>query len=96
MRIGDIGAAVGVFTGFKYVELSAVRGWTEHVPLEATDAQIAEIKAKLDRLGLGASALSGHTDLTTAEGVAGGKKAVDLCTRFGLPIVNTAIGGRGT
>jgi sugar phosphate isomerase/epimerase len=24
--------------GFKYVELSAVRGWTEHVPLEATDA----------------------------------------------------------
>jgi sugar phosphate isomerase/epimerase len=79
--------------GFKYVELSAVRGWTEHVPLEATDAQIAEIKAKLDRLGLGASALSGHTDLTTAEGVAGGKMAVDLCTRFGLSIMNTAIGG---
>jgi L-ribulose-5-phosphate 3-epimerase len=33
--------------GFKYVELSAVRGWTEHVPLEATAADIAEIKAKL-------------------------------------------------
>ncbi len=79
--------------GFKYVELSAVRGWTEHVLLEATETQIAEIKAKLDRLGLKASALSGHSDLTTAEGVVAGKKAVDLCQKLGLNIMNTAIGG---
>jgi sugar phosphate isomerase/epimerase len=52
--------------GLRYVELCAVRGWTEHVPLEATDAQITELKAKLDGLGLQASALSGHSDLTTA------------------------------
>jgi L-ribulose-5-phosphate 3-epimerase len=79
--------------GFKYVELSAVRGWTEHIPLEATEAQITDIKAKLDRLGLKPSALSGHSDLTTAGGVVDGKKAVDLCTKFGLSIMNTAIGG---
>jgi len=79
--------------GFKYVELSAVRGWTEHVPLEAGDAEIAEIKARLAYWGLTPSALSGHSDLTTAAGVADGKKAVDLCTRFGLTILNTAIGG---
>ncbi|GAB4527149.1 MAG: hypothetical protein Kow0063_02170 [Anaerolineae bacterium] len=79
--------------GFKYVELSAVRGWTEHVPLDASDAQIEELTAKLKRLGLKASALSGHSDLTTAEGVAVGKKAVDLCARLGLSIMNTAIGG---
>lgn len=79
--------------GFKYVELSAVRGWTEHVPLEASHAQIAEIKARLDRLGLKASALSGHSDLTTAAGVVDGKKAVDLCTKLGLSVMNTAIGG---
>lgn len=79
--------------GFKYVELSAVRGWTEHVPLDATDEQIAEIKAKLDKLGLKASVLSGHSDLTTADGVVVGKKAVDLCRKFGLAIMNTAIGG---
>jgi sugar phosphate isomerase/epimerase len=69
--------------GLRYVELCAVRGWTEHVPLEATDAQITEQ----------ASALSGHSDLTTAEGVVDGKKAVDLCTKLGLSIMNTAIGG---
>ena len=65
--------------GFKYVELSAVRGWTEHVPLEATAVDIAEIKAKLAHWGLTASALSGHSDLTTAAGLVDGKKAVDLC-----------------
>lgn len=79
--------------GFRYVELSAVRGWTEHIPLEATDSQMAEITAKMDQLGLRASALSGHSDLTTAEGVVAGKKAVDLCQKLGLTILNTAIGG---
>ena len=79
--------------GFKYVELSAVRGWTEHVPLEATDAQLAEIQAKLHRLGLKAASLSGHSDLTTADGVANGKKAVDLTQKLGLSIMCTAIGG---
>lgn len=79
--------------GFKYVELSAVAGWTEHVPLKATDAQVAEIKSKLERLGLKVSSLSGHSDLTTPEGVATGKKALDLCEKFGVSIMNTAIGG---
>lgn len=79
--------------GFKYVELSAVRGWTEHVPLEASDAELTEIQAKLHRLGLKASSLSGHSDLTTADGVAVGKKAVDLTQKLGLSIMCTAIGG---
>ena len=82
--------------GFGYVELSAVRGWTEHVPLEATDAQLAEIKEKMKRLGLQASSLSGHSDLTTAEGVVDGKKAVDLCQRLGLSILCTAVGGHAS
>ncbi len=79
--------------GFKYVELSAVGGWTEHVPLDATDAQLAEIQAKMEKLGLKASVLSGHSDLTTAEGVVVGKQAIDLCQRLGLTLMNTAIGG---
>lgn len=79
--------------GFKYVELSAVEGWTEHVPLDATDAQIAEIQQKMAALGLQPASLSGHSDLTTEHGLAVGKKAVDLCTKLGLTILNTAIGG---
>jgi L-ribulose-5-phosphate 3-epimerase len=70
-----------------------VEGWTEHVPLDATDAQIDEIKAKLNRLGLQIASLSGHSDLTTEHGVEVGKQAIDLCTRLGTSILVTAIGG---
>ena len=79
--------------GYKYVELSAVRGWTEHIPLEASETQLDEIKAKLDSAGLKVASLSGHSDLTTAAGVVDGKKAVDLTQKFGVTIMNTAIGG---
>ncbi len=79
--------------GFTYVELSAVRGWTEHVPLDGTEADYREIKAKLAHWGLKPSALSGHSDLTTKPGLIDGKKAVDLCVRFEIEILNTAIGG---
>ena len=82
--------------GFKYIELSAVRGWTEHVPLEFTAADIQEIKAKMEHWGLKPSSLSGHSDLTTPEGVVDGKKAVDLCEQFGLSILCTAVGGHAS
>jgi L-ribulose-5-phosphate 3-epimerase len=79
--------------GYRYVELSAVRGWTEHVPLEAADKDIREIRAKLAHWGLKPASLSGHSDLTTASGLVDGKKALDLCEKFELTIMNTAIGG---
>ncbi len=79
--------------GFKYVEMSAIRGWTEHVPLEATEAQIVTIKSSLDKAGLRISALAGHSDLTTPEGLVDGKKAVDLCPRLGVNLMTTAVGG---
>ena len=37
--------------------------------------------------------LSGHSDLTTADGLAHGIKAVEWAAEYGLPIVNTAVGG---
>ncbi|MER3487774.1 MAG: hypothetical protein C4307_03090, partial [Chloroflexota bacterium] len=48
--------------GFRYVELSAVPGWTEHVDL---DADPAELRRKLDHYGLAPASLSAHSDLTT-------------------------------
>jgi sugar phosphate isomerase/epimerase len=82
--------------GFKYIELSAVRGWTEHVPLEGSEADYREIKAKLAHWGLKPSALSGHSDLTTPGGLIDAMKAVDLCEKFELTILNTAIGGHAS
>lgn len=79
--------------GFRHVELSAVEGWTEHVPLEASDAKLQEVRAKLDEHGLTPTVLSGHSDLTTGHGLATGKKAANLCERLGLRTLITAIGG---
>jgi sugar phosphate isomerase/epimerase len=76
--------------GFTHVELSAVPGWTEHVDL---DGDPAEVRGLLDRYGLTPVSLSGHSDLTTAEGLEHGLKAVRWAADFGLPIVNTAVGG---
>jgi sugar phosphate isomerase/epimerase len=76
--------------GYAGVELSAVPGWTEHVVL---DDDPAELRAKLAHHGLTPVSLSGHSDLTTKEGLAHGVKAVRWAADYGLPIVNTAIGG---
>ena len=79
--------------GYKFVELSAVRGWTEHVPLEADAGALGAIHRMMNRLGLIPLSLSGHSDLTTKDGLKDGLKAVDLCERMGIEIMNTAIGG---
>lgn len=79
--------------GFKFVELSSVKGWTEHVPLDADGVTLGQIQRMLNRLGLIPVSLSGHSDLTTAVGLEDGKKAVDLCQRLGIDIMNTAVGG---
>ena len=79
--------------GFKFVELSAVGGWTEHVPLDADGVALGKIQRLLNKLGLIPVSLSGHSDLTTQDGLAKGMQAVDLCQRLGIDIMNTAVGG---
>ena len=79
--------------GYRYVELSAVRGWTEHVPLDADAKTLGKIQRMMNTLGLVSLSLSGHSDLTTKAGLEDGLLALDLCERMGIGIMNTAIGG---
>src|SRR2546421_171995 len=76
--------------GFVHVELSAVPGWTEHVSL---DDDPAAVRRRLEGHGLTAVSLSGHSDLTTPEGLEHGLKAVRWAADYGVPIMNTAVGG---
>jgi len=75
--------------GYRHVELSAVPGWTEHVALNGAD----ELRRKLGEHGLEPVSLSAHSDLTTREGLKHGIRAVRWAAAYGIPIVNTAIGG---
>lgn len=79
--------------GFTAVELTAVPGWTEHVSL---DDDPGSVRSRLEQRGLGAVSLSGHSDLTTPEGIEYGIRAVRWAADYGLPVVNTAIGGHAS
>jgi sugar phosphate isomerase/epimerase len=76
--------------GYKAVELTAVPGWTEHVDL---DADQGELRRKLAGFGLEPVSLSAHSDLTTPDGLQHGLKAVRWAAEYGIPVVNTAVGG---
>jgi L-ribulose-5-phosphate 3-epimerase len=76
--------------GFKAVELTAVPGWTEHVDL---DADQGELRRKLAGYGLEPVSISGHSDLTTPDGLEHGIKVVRWAGEYGIPIMNTAVGG---
>jgi sugar phosphate isomerase/epimerase len=79
--------------GFRYVELSAVRGWNEHVLLESDARSLSKLQRMLNTLGLIPVSLSGHSDLTTKDGLELGRQALNLCDRMGIALMNTAIGG---
>jgi L-ribulose-5-phosphate 3-epimerase len=78
--------------GYRAVELAAVPGATEHVDVHGDPA---DVRSRLEHHGLEAVSISGHSDLTTPEGLEHGLAVVAWAERFGLPVVNTAIGGPG-
>jgi len=82
-----------VEAGYDAVELSAVLGWTEHVDL---DAPQSVVRQRLADYGLDLTVLSAHSDLTTPEGVDLAIKAVRWCADYGIPVMNTAIGGHSS
>jgi L-ribulose-5-phosphate 3-epimerase len=77
--------------GFTFVELSAVPGWTEHVDVDRDSPE--RVRRLLERNGLTAVSLSGHSDLTTPDGLEHGLNAVRWAGEYGLAIMNTAVGG---
>jgi L-ribulose-5-phosphate 3-epimerase len=78
--------------GFQYIELAAVRGYTEHLRHEMTDAEIAEVKALLKEHGIECIALAGHSNLMNEEGVLTFKQNIELAGRMGCKYIVTATG----
>lgn len=78
--------------GFKYVELTGVTGWTEHVQWQMSDAEVAALKEKLARKGLTAMALSGHCNIIAPEGEEAFLHNVELAARLGCQYIVTGTG----
>ncbi|MDD3840398.1 MAG: sugar phosphate isomerase/epimerase [Clostridia bacterium] len=78
--------------GFKYVELAAVKGYTEHVGWEMTDDELQKVKDKLDDYGLMAIAVSGHSSLLEEDGIELFIKNIELAGRLGCKYIVTSTG----
>lgn len=81
-----------VKAGYSYIELAAVRGYTEHVLPEMTDAELEEVKNKLDKNGMTCIALAGHSDLMKQEGIENFSKNIELASRLGCKFITTSTG----
>jgi len=79
--------------GYRYVELAAIRGVIEHVPLDAEGRSLGRILRLLNRFALTPVVLSAHSNLTVAQGLKDAFRALDLCERMGIEIMNTAVAG---
>ncbi len=79
--------------GFHYVELAAIRGVIQHVPLEASPARLRAVRRQINDAGLVPLSLSGHSDLTAPAGQDDACRALDLCAELGIGLLNTAVGG---
>lgn len=78
--------------GFKYVELTAVRGWTEHVMADMSDEELKVVAEKLKAYGLTPVALSGHCNLMDKERLNDFLKNIQLAGRLGCEYIVTSTG----
>ncbi len=78
--------------GINYIELAAVRGWTEHARHEMTDEEVAGVKALLAENQVEAIGMCGHTNILTGEGRAQFLKNLALAERLGVRYVVTSTG----
>lgn len=81
--------------GYRYVELAAIRGVIDHVPIDADAKTIGRVQRLLNEHSLIPAVLSAHSDLTAERGKKDAIRGLDLCERMGIPIMNTCVGGPG-
>ena len=78
--------------GFHYVELTATKGWTEHVFPNQSFEKLCAVKDKMDELGLVPFSLSGHCNLMDAQRLPDFVMNMRLANFFGCEYIVASIG----
>ncbi len=78
--------------GFRYVELTAVRGWTEHIMPDTPEAELDRVQKKMESLGLKCIAVSGHCNLTDEARLNDFRANMALAERFGAEYIISSTG----
>ncbi len=78
--------------GFHYIELTATKGWTEHVFPDQPFERLLEVKDMLDAAGLKPFAMSGHCNLMDTARIGDFVKNIRLAAFFGCDYIVSSIG----
>ena len=78
--------------GFKYAELTAVKGWTEHLRADMTDSELDEAKALMAKYGIEGVALSGHCNLFDEDRLNDFRDNIELAAKMGCKYIVTSTG----
>lgn len=78
--------------GIHFIEIAAVRGYTEHARWEMTDAEVAEVLSLLADNDIEPLGMCGHTNIMAENGREDFRKNLDLAVRLGVKYVVTGTG----
>ena len=78
--------------GLHYMELTATKGWTEHIFPDQSFERLLNVKDMLDNAGLIPFAMSGHTNLMDTERIPDFVKNIRLAHFFGAKYIVSSIG----
>ncbi|MDR2780812.1 MAG: sugar phosphate isomerase/epimerase [Synergistaceae bacterium] len=78
--------------GFHYIELTATKGWTEHVFPNMSFEYLCGVKSRLAAFGLEPIALSGHTNLMDPNRAHDFINNIKLAAFFGCTYIVSSIG----
>lgn len=78
--------------GFKYVELTGVTGWTEHVSATMSEKELDEVKALMQKYDLTPIGLSGHCNLMDPERLKDFTANIELAGKLGCKFIISSTG----
>ncbi len=78
--------------GFHYIELTATKGWTEHVFPTMSFAYLYSVKDRLKQAGLIPFSMSGHSNLMDQESISDFLANIRLAAFFGCDYIVSSIG----
>lgn len=78
--------------GFKNIELTATKGWTEHVFVSNSFSRLLRVSHLLEKNNLEVPAISGHCNLMDRERLSDFRDNIELGHFFGAKIIVSSVG----
>ena len=78
--------------GFKHIELTATKGWTEHIFPSFAFSRLLAISHLLERSNIDVPAISGHCNLMDSERLSDFRENISLGAFFGANIIVSSVG----